>query len=96
MIADLVEMVGIDHVGIGTDAVLGWDADALGWMRNGRWNRPKDPDEIPSFPPWPHWFSGPSDFPSLAVGLDEVGFAADERDKILGGNWLRLFGEVIG
>lgn len=96
MIADLAEMVGIDHVGIGTDAVLGWGADALGWMRNGRWNRPKDPEDIPSFPPWPHWFSGPGDFPSLSDGLDEVGFSAGERDKILGHNWLRLFTDVIG
>lgn len=96
MIADLVQMVGIEGVGIGTDAVLGWDPDALGWMRNGRWNRPNDEQEIPSFPAWPHWFSGPKDFPSLAEGLDEIGFLPDERDKILGGNWLRLFGEVIG
>lgn len=96
MIADLAEMVGVDHVGVGTDAVLGWDADALGWMRSGRWNRPKDPSEIPSFPPWPEWFSGPADFANLATGLDDVGFSPEERDKILGGNWFRLFGEVIG
>ena len=96
MIADLADRVGVDHVGIGTDAVLGWDPDALGWMRNGRWNRPVEPEEIPSFPPWPHWFGGPSDFPSLAEGLDEVGFSAGERDKILGENWLRLFEQVIG
>lgn len=96
MIADLAEMVGVDHVGVGTDAVLGWDPDALGWMRNGRWNRPKDSQEIPSFPPWPEWFSGPADFANLGDGLTEVGFSDDERDKILGGNWLRLFGEVIG
>lgn len=96
MIARLVEMVGIDHVGVGTDAVLGWDPEALGWMRNGRWNRPKDPSEIPTFPDWPHWFKGPSDFPSLADGLTEAGFGEDERAQILGGNWLRLFGQVIG
>lgn len=96
MIGRLAEQVGIDHVGVGTDAVLGWDPDALGWMRSGRWNRPKDPSEIPWFPDWPHWFKGPADFPSLREGLDEAGFSAADRDKVLGGNWKRLFGQVIG
>ncbi|MEM7322348.1 MAG: membrane dipeptidase [Actinomycetota bacterium] len=96
MLADLAERIGVDHVAIGTDAVLGWQADALGWMRSGRWDRPTEPEEIPDFPPWPHWFGGPKDFPSLADGLDEVGFAPDERDKVLGGNWIRLFGQIFG
>ena len=96
MVARLAEQVGVDHVGVGTDAVLGWDPEALGWMRSGRWNRPKDPSEIPAFPDWPHWFRGPADFPSLSEGLDLAGFTPDERDKILGGNWKRLFQQVIG
>ncbi len=95
MFATLAEQIGVEHVAIGTDAVLGWQADALGWMRSGRWNRPKDPKEIPEFPPWPDWFTGPVDFPSMAEGLDDIGFSAAERDLILGGNWLRLFSEVF-
>ena len=96
MIARLAVQIGIDHVGVGTDAVLGWSSDALGWMRSGRWNRPSSSDEIPPFPPWPDWFSGPADFPSLSEGLAEVGFSVEERAKILGDNWRRLYGEVIG
>ena len=96
MIARLVDQIGIDHVGVGTDAVLGWEPDALGWMRSGRWNRPERPHDIPLFPPWPDWFDGPADFPSLAEGLDEVGFNSEERSKILAGNWRRLYGQVIG
>lgn len=95
MLADLAERIGVEHVAIGTDAVLGWQADALGWMRSGRWDRPTEPEEIPDFPPWPAWFEGPKDFPSLSQGLDEIGFSPDERDLVLGGNWLRLFGEVF-
>ena len=63
---------------------------------SGRWNRPKDPGDIPNFPEWPHWFGGPADFPSLAEGLTEVGFDSTDRDKILGENWKRLYFEVIG
>jgi microsomal dipeptidase-like Zn-dependent dipeptidase len=95
MLADLATRIGVEHVAIGTDAVLGWQADALGWMRSGRWDRPTEPEEIPDFPPWPTWFNGPKDFPSLSTGLDEIGFSPEERDLILGGNWLRLFGQVF-
>ncbi len=95
MLARLADQVGVEHVAIGSDAVLGWQADALGWMRSGRWDRPDGPDEVPDFPAWPHWFEGPKDFASLAAGLDSVGFDPAERDAILGDNWLRLFGEVF-
>ena len=95
MLADLAEMIGVEHVAIGSDAVLGWQADALGWMRSGRWDRPTDPAEIPDFPPWPNWFDGPRDFGSLADGLREVGFSDEEAGLVLGGNWLRLFGAVF-
>ncbi len=96
MIARLVEQMSIDQVAIGSDAVLGWSADALGWMRSGRWNRPADPSAIPQFPAWPTWFDGPKDFASLRDGLTDVGFDDAEADKILGGNWYRFYGEIIG
>lgn len=95
MLADLADQVGVDHVAIGSDAVLGWQSNALGWMRSGRWDRPTEPEEVPDFPPWPFWFDGPKDFPSLAEGLDQVGFSPVERDAVLGNNWLRLFGTVF-
>ncbi|MGI9605599.1 MAG: membrane dipeptidase [Acidimicrobiales bacterium] len=96
MMADLAEKIGVDHVAIGSDAVLGWGPQALGWMRSGRWDRPTDPTEIPAFPPWPSWFGGPADFGNFDDGLAEVGFNSDDRAKILGGNWYRLFETVIG
>lgn len=95
MLADLADRIGVDHVAIGSDAVLGWQSDALGWMRSGRWDRPAAPAEVPDFPPWPTWFDGPKDFPSLAEGLDEVGFSPTERDAVLGNNWVRVFGTVF-
>jgi len=95
MMASLSEQIGVEHVAIGSDAVLGWSPDSLGWMRNGRWDRAAAPSAAPSFPPWPKWFDGPKDFGSLSDGLDEAGFTSAERDLVLGGNWLRLFGEVF-
>ncbi len=95
MLARLADQVGVDHVAIGSDAVLGWKPDALGWMRSGRWDRPGDPSEVPPFPDWPEWFDGPRDFGSIAAGLDQVGFSPGERDAVLGGNWMRLFETVF-
>ncbi|HIG24289.1 MAG TPA: membrane dipeptidase [Acidimicrobiia bacterium] len=95
MMADLVELIGIDHVAIGSDAVVGWEPNALGWMRNGRWDRPENPDAVPAFPPWPDWFQGPEDFGSLGVGLEDAGFLPAERHAVLGGNWMRIFAEVM-
>ena len=95
MIARLADQIGVEHVAIGTDAVLGWPQDALGWMRGGRWDRPSSPSAVPDMPEWPSWFRGPKDFDSLSEGLDDAGFSPAERDSILGGNWLRLFSTVF-
>lgn len=94
MLGDLAARVGVNHVAIGSDAVLGWPADALAWMRSGRWDRPSQA-ATPQFPDWPSWFSGPADFPKLSAGLAQTGFTPSERDAILGLNWMRLFAEVF-
>lgn len=96
MVATLADRFGVSNVAVGTDAVMGHPSDALGWMRSGRWDRPNQPEEVPALPEWASWFRGPIDFPSFAEGLTEVGFSDDERNAILGDNWLRLFAEVIG
>ena len=37
MIADTGDLLGIDHVGFGTDMCRKLTADYLDWMRSGRW-----------------------------------------------------------
>ena len=95
MVADAAEKIGVNHVAIGSDSVVGWAPDALGWMRNGRWDRPKEIEDIPAFPTWPEWFRGPEDFESLSEGFSEVGFTSEEIGSIMGSNWIRLFKDVF-
>lgn len=94
MVAEMVERFGPDHIGIGSDCTRGWDRDFLGWLRNGRWN-PTDPEQPPAWPQWPAWFAGPLDFPRLTDGLLEAGLDETTVAAVLGGNWSRLFTQIM-
>ena len=39
MIHQLVNMIGIDHIGIGSDLCKNWSNDVVMWMRNGKWTK---------------------------------------------------------
>jgi membrane dipeptidase len=91
MVARTAALIGVDHLGIGSDLCLGWGAEMLAWMRSGRWTDPGESPEQPGWPDLPSWFRTPADMPRLAAGLDRVGFAAAEVAQIMGGNWLRFF-----
>lgn len=94
MVAWLVDRIGIDHVGIGTDYCPGQPSSIRDYWRYGRWSR-----EVVTTPiaapgeGWPAWFSSTADFQSIRAGLLERGFTAEEAAKVMGGNFLRLFSE---
>ena len=99
MIARAVDLMGIGAVGIGSDSSRKWPDDTLRWIRMGRWTHEVDygagkPGQT-SWSPWPNWFRTPADFPRLTAGLHDRGFSRDEVAAIMGGNWLRLFGEAF-
>lgn len=94
MVQKLVDLVGPDHVGIGSDATRNWTDDYVAWLRNGRW-RPASVNEPARWPRWPSWFQGPADFPVLAEGLIGAGLSDDLLLAVLGGNWRRLFARVF-
>jgi microsomal dipeptidase-like Zn-dependent dipeptidase len=87
MAAEAAAVVGVEHLGIGSDLCQGQPSSALRWMREGRWVRPATLDEAPEFPRQPDWFQSNADFPRLAEGLADVGFRPDEISRVLGGNW---------
>lgn len=94
MVARTVDLMGIEHVGIGTDLCQRQPQSTLTWMRNGRWSRTLDYGEgsadQPDWPTQPDWFRGAADYPNLTAGLAARGFDADEIGRIMGENWLEF------
>ena len=99
MIARTADLMGLDHLGIGSDLCQDQPDSVVQWMRNGRWTKKLDYGEgsasNPGFPNQPSWFRTNEDFPRISDGLGEVGFSAQETAQIMGGNWLRFFEEAF-
>jgi microsomal dipeptidase-like Zn-dependent dipeptidase len=95
MIAATAELMGVDHVGLGSDLCQDQPDSVVEWMRVGRWTKKIDYGEGSSsnagFPPMPGWFNDNRDFGNVEQGLRDVGFSDEETGKIMGDNWLRFF-----
>ncbi len=100
MIARTADLMGVDHIGIGSDLCQDQPDSVVEWMRVGRWSKEIDYGEgskdNAGFPPQPPWFCGNRDFGNIAMGLRDMGFGDAETDKVMGGNWLRFFDENFG
>ena len=95
MVARTADLMGIDHIGIGSDLCQDQPDSVVEWMRVGRWTKDIDYGEGSAsdagFPPMPPWFGGNLDFGNIADGLRTFGFADTDVEKVMGGNWLRFF-----
>ncbi|MEM8813615.1 MAG: membrane dipeptidase [Pseudomonadota bacterium] len=100
MIADAADLMGPEHLGIGSDLCQDQPDSVVEWMRVGRWTKKTDYGEgsaaAPGFPEQPAFFQDNRDFPRLADGLRAVGFTQDDVDGIMGENWLRFFDRSFG
>ena len=90
MAARTAEIVGVQHLGIGSDLCQDQPDAVLAWMREGKWTRP-DPADRPAFPPQPGWFQDVRGFANLANGLRAAGFAEADMEGVLGANCQRFF-----
>jgi len=99
MVARTVDIVGIDHVGIGTDRSHNHVKKHYDWMRMGRWTRHVDygagsvnrPGKVPPA----DWFQDNESIGLIPAGLARAGFNQEEVDKITHRNWLRVYGETF-
>lgn len=95
MVARTADLMGIDHIGIGSDLCQDQPDSVVEWMRVGRWTKDIDYGEGSAsdagFPPMPPWFGGNLDFGNIASGLRANGFSDADTAKVMGENWLAFF-----
>ena len=97
-IDDLVERVGIDHVGIGTDFTQDQSRDFFRWLLSRQGTQPQE-ERLAQFPDpvvHPTGMETPDKLSNVAGELLNRGYRHEDITKILGGNWLRLFRRVWG
>jgi membrane dipeptidase len=86
----VIELVGIEHVGIGADFIqhvqdLGAMLEIEGWA----------PDWGKRLPPFESMLS-PEDLPGLTAELRRRGFSEQDLARIYHGNYFRVFERVLG
>ena len=95
MIARTADLIGIDHIGFGSDLCQDQPDSIVEWMRVGKWTKELDYGEgsasNPGFPDMPSWFRDNRDWHNIIEGLKKQGFSNDEINKIKGENWLSFF-----
>ena len=95
MIARTADLIGIDHIGFGSDLCQDQPDSIVEWMRVGKWTKEIDYGEgsasNPGFPDMPKWFRDNRDWNNIIEGLKKHGFSNDEINKIKGENWLSFF-----
>jgi microsomal dipeptidase-like Zn-dependent dipeptidase len=100
MVANTAELMGVDHIGIGSDLCQGQPDSVVEWMRNGRWSKSTDYGEGSAsqagFPAQPDWFADSTHYVNIERGLGAKGFTQEEVEKIMGLNWLRFFEASFG
>jgi membrane dipeptidase len=94
-IEDMVERVGIDHVGIGSDYTQGQTKEWFDVLMSQQGTKPlAKRQDYPEVPGHPEGLETPDKMPAIADALLSRGFRTDDITKILGGNWLWLLTQV--
>ncbi|QKH38337.1 membrane dipeptidase [Achromobacter pestifer] len=100
MVARTADLVGVEHLGLGSDLCQDQPDSVVQWMRTGRYTKNIDYGEgsaaQPGFPPQPGWFQDSRDFKNIEQGLRATGFSADDVALLMGGNWMRFFDASFG
>lgn len=92
-----VKIAGIDSVGVAADfAIQGLEADGA---TRENWYVPRLTRFKPSYqvrwPPWIPELDSPNRYRHVVRVLDKRGYSTGAIEKILGGNWLRYYKEVL-
>jgi membrane dipeptidase len=89
----LVNLVGVDHVGIGSDFTELQSKDFFIEALTGKsWKKPLSDLEYPIV--YPARISSATELPNVTEGLLDRGYGEGEVKRIMGENWIRLYSEV--
>ena len=94
MVKQLINIMGEDSIGIGSDLCVNWSDDVVMWMRNGKWTKKIDygesKDKNVSWPKPASWYSKPEDLSSLVDTMISNGINEKIAYKVGGVNWLNF------
>ena len=89
----LVNLVGVDHVAIGSDFTENQPKRFFTDALTGKsWEKPLSDLEYPVI--YPKNIRSATEFPNITEGLVKRGYASKEIKKIMGENWFRLYSNV--
>jgi len=90
----VVNLIGIDHVAIGTDILFGDQVEVHRQTDKTLLKLDYYGQELNA--PYMYGIESPEEWPNITRGLVSRGYSDDEIRKILGGNALRIIQEVVG
>jgi len=92
----VINVVGEDAVGIGTDFTQDQDADFFRWLRSDKGHGRTLVPGVVGVPTLPVGLRLLRDYPNLTAAMERRGWPEPRIRKVLGENWLRMLGEVWG
>ena len=94
MIRKLIDLIGSENIGIGSDLCLNWSDEVVMWMRNGKWTKKTDygesKDKNIKWTKQPDWYQKPSDINNLFEAMCVNNINENIAKKIIGSNWLNF------
>jgi membrane dipeptidase len=90
----VVNLIGEDTVGIGTDFTQGYSVDFFDWLTHdkGRYRRLTNFGTVVN----PEGIRTIGEFPNLTAAMERAGWSETRIRKIMGENWVRVFKDVWG
>jgi len=90
----VVNLIGEDTVGIGSDFTQGYTVDFFDWITHdkGRYRRLTNFGKVVN----PEGIRTIGEFPNLTAAMERAGWSETRIRKIMGENWVRVFRDVWG
>jgi membrane dipeptidase len=92
----MIDLVGEDQVGIGTDFTQGQDVAFFDYLRSDKGIGRNLSKPMTKRPDNPIGLDGPAEYPNLTAAMVKRGWSETRIRKILGENWLAFLEEVWG